>query len=232
MIILRALNNARFDEEETCVKKLFTAIRQFDNQTVRELLKKKPELIACTAKKPPKKDDGQSPLQVSLKCGNFEIADLLLCLNADVNFIESEECCNVWRAPVIHDAIIAAIMCCRWNTTSYGFEEHSTKEKAEKAYAQLEKIIQLGADVNAKDSYGNSCIWTACSHASQILPRYNYTTQTLGTDRIITEELRNDLSKIFQIILKNGADLQYIRPGFDVTIVDYYQRQPVYEFLI
>ena len=214
------------------MKKLFTAIRQYDNETVKQLLEKKPELIACTAKQPPKKDDGQSPLQVSLKCGNFEITDYLLSLGADVNFIESEECCNNWRAPVIHDAINAAIMCSRWNTTSFGLKVHSTKEKAEKAFSQLQKIIQLGANVNARDSYGNSCIWRACLQASQILPQYNHQEKTLSTERVLTEELRNDLSKVFEILLKNGANLQYIPPNINITALDYYKHQPVCEFLI
>lgn len=214
------------------MKKLFTAIRQFDNETAKQLLDKKPELISCVAKQPPKKDDGQSPLQVSLKCGNFEITDLLLEMGADVKFIESEECCNDWRAPVIHDAIIAAIMCSRWNTTSFEFKEHSTKEKAEKAFAQLQKVIEIGADVNAMDSYGNSSIWVACMKASQILPSYNYQTKTLSTERILTEELRTDLSKIFDYLLKCGADLQYIAPNRKVPLLEFYHEQPIFQFLI
>ena len=71
------------------MKKLFTAIRQKDFEAVKALLDKKPELIACTAKQPPKKDDGQSPLQVALKTGSFDVADYLLDLGADVNFIEA-----------------------------------------------------------------------------------------------------------------------------------------------
>ncbi len=97
------------------MKKLFQAIRQGDLAAVGALLEKKPELITCTAKQPPKKDDGQSPLQVALKCGQLAIAELLLDRNADVNFIESPDCCNEWRAPVLHDAINAAIMKSRWN---------------------------------------------------------------------------------------------------------------------
>lgn len=46
------------------MKKLFIAIRQGDIDTVKVLLKKKPELISCTAKQPPKKDHGQSPCKL------------------------------------------------------------------------------------------------------------------------------------------------------------------------
>ncbi len=108
----------RNDGEMGTVKKLFQAIRQGDLETVKELLDKKPELIGCTAKQPPKKDDGQSPLQVALKTGNFEIAEYLLMLHADVNFMESKDCADEWRAPVIHDAINAAVMNSRWNVNS------------------------------------------------------------------------------------------------------------------
>lgn len=66
------------------MKKLFQAIRKKENDAVRELLTKKPEPVSCTAKQPPKKDNGQSPLQVSLKTGDFEAANLLLDLGADV----------------------------------------------------------------------------------------------------------------------------------------------------
>ncbi len=42
------------------------------------ILDKKPELISCLAKAPPKKDDGQSPLRVAIKSDHLEVAHLLL----------------------------------------------------------------------------------------------------------------------------------------------------------
>lgn len=39
------------------MKKLFVAIRQYDHETAKAVLEKKPELISCVAKQPPKKDD-------------------------------------------------------------------------------------------------------------------------------------------------------------------------------
>ncbi len=92
------------------MKKLFTAIRQGDSETVKELIKKNPELVNCVAKQPPKKDYGQSPLQVAFKSsgGTTEMVHYLIEKGANVNFMESKDCCNEWRAPVLHDAIIAA----------------------------------------------------------------------------------------------------------------------------
>lgn len=212
------------------MKKLFQAIRQNDLDTVKELLSKKPELISCTAKQPPKKDDGQSLLQVALKTGNFDIVWYLLDMGADVNFMEAETCCNSWRAPVIHDAINAAVMNSRWNTNSSingGIRVFSTKEDADKAYQILDKIIALGADANAKDSYGNSCLWRFCLQARQILPTYNYVQHQLMTDRIATEELTDDLFRIFNLLSENGMELDYIAPDFSNTARELYKEEPL-----
>lgn len=60
------------------MKKLFVCIRQGKVDEVAAILDKKPDLISCLAKAPPKKDDGQSPLMVAIKSDNLEVAHLLL----------------------------------------------------------------------------------------------------------------------------------------------------------
>ena len=54
------------------MKKLFTAVRKDDLETLKTVLEKKPELLHCVATPPPKKDAGQSLLQVALKCGRMK----------------------------------------------------------------------------------------------------------------------------------------------------------------
>ena len=170
------------------MKKLFTAIQKNDTETVRDLLDKNPELIACTLKGAPKKYDGQSPLQVALKASGNEIIELLLTYKPDVNFIEDESCANPWRAPVIHDAIDRAIMYSRWNVSRPdGLEVFNDQKTADEAFNVLKRIIDMGADVNAKDSFGNACIDRACLQARQILPING------RADRIITPEVRSDI---------------------------------------
>ena len=217
------------------MKKLFQAIRQGDIETVRQLLEKKPELISCTAKQPPKKDDGQSPLQVALKTGNLEIAELLLDLGADVQFMESADCCNDWRAPVIHDAINAAIMLSRWNVNSEqmygGIHVFHSKDEADKAYHILERMIDMGSDVNAEDSHGNTCIWRACLQARQILPTYDHQKHELGTDRILTPELTEDLKRIFILLYENGMDADHVKQGINMSAREFYKDEPVAQFL-
>lgn len=209
------------------MKKLFTAIQKNDIETVRILLDKTPDIISCTLKGAPKKYDGQSPLQVALKASSIEIIELLLAYKPNVNFIEDESCANSWRAPVIHDAINRAIMCSRWNVSRPdGLEVFNDERTADEAFTVLKRIIDMGADVNAKDSYGNACIDRACLQARQVLPTKG------STDRILTPEIRSDISRIFNLLIENGADMCYIAPNaFGKTYKEQYENEIVGEFI-
>ena len=209
--------------KETKMKKLFNAIRSSDLEMVKQIIEKKPSLVNCTAKQPPKKDDGQSPLQVALKTGNTAIAGYLLDMGANVNFIEDESCCNAWRTPVLHDAINCAVMLSRWNTDDkyMGFQVFSTKERAEEALAVLKRMLDMGADVNALDSYGNSGLNRFALQAKQILPSYNYAEHREGTDRIFTEELHDDLRNVLQALKDAGADAGYKAPNLGTSVREF-----------
>lgn len=210
------------------MKKLFTAIQKNDIATVKVLLDKSPDLISCASKGTPKKYDGQSPLQVALKTANTEMIDLLLTYRPDVNFIEDESCVNEWRAPVIHDAINRAIMFSRWNCKNINgqTEVYNTKEEADESFKILQKLIGLGADVNAKDSYGNACMDRACLQARQILPRKG------SDDRVLTSELRFDLARIFDLLISSGADMDYVAPNaFGTKYKEAYADESVGEFI-
>lgn len=213
------------------MRKLFQAIRQGDLDTVRALLEKNPDLIAATAKQP-KKDLGQSPLQTALKSGHFAIADLLLDRGADVNFIEAEDCGSPWRAPVLHDAINAAVMCSRWNVHEEGgVKVFHTMEEADAAYEPLRRMIAMGADLNGVDSKGNSCLWRFCLQARQILPAYNHVSGTLGKNHILTPELESDLRRIISLLKEAGMDLGYVKPGDTLTAAECYRNEPIASFL-
>lgn len=206
------------------MKKLFTAIRKSDIETVRQIIEKKPSLVNCVAKQPPKRDDGQSPLQIALKTGKTEIAKYLLDMGADVNFIENEEfCCNKDRAPVLHDAITCAVMSCRWNENDkyMGFREFSTKEKAVEALGILKKMLDMGADVNALDSHGNSGLNHFAWQAKKILPYYNYAEEREEKDRIFTPELHGDLKSVLKALKDAGADDSYKAPMIRCSVREF-----------
>ena len=209
------------------MKKLFTAIQKNDHATVAALLDKSPELIRCVHQGNPKKFDGQSPLQVALKTADTQMVELLLVYRPDVNFMETESCANDWRAPVLHDAIDRAIMSARWNVSRPdGLEVFNTQAQADEAFAILKKLIEVGADVNAQDSYGNAGMDRACLQARQILPRPN------SDDRVLTDELRNDLSRIFALLKLSGADMDYVAPNaFGKTYAEQYVDEAIGFFL-
>lgn len=215
------------------MQKTFKAIRNGDIDTVKAIFAAHPEEINAIAKQPPKKDDGQSLLQVALKTGQLVIADYLLDQNVNVNYMEPAECCNEWRMPVLHDAIRCAIMNCRWNSRDYITKEfivHSTADNATKAYNLLVRMLELGADITAKDSYGNSALERAVLDARQVLPIYNYSTKEVSDNRIETEELRSDLGRIFSLLLSRGASIQWIDRVSGKTIAELYSEEPVAEF--
>ena len=204
------------------MKKLFTAIRQGDAATVCALLDKKPELIACTAKAPPKKDAGQSPLQVAVKSGNLEIAHLLLDRGADVNFMEAEDCGNEWRMPVVQDAIRAAMMCTRYNSRwPDGYHVSHTQTQADAAFALLERMVILGADLTKTDSYGNNALIRALLDARQIIPSFHPGEQRYIEDRLFTPELASDLNRIFALLMTSASDItqDFLSPDSKETLL-------------
>ena len=194
------------------MKKLFKAIRKNNFEEVKQLIEKNPEIVNVPFEGTPIKDDGQSPLQVALKTGKLDIADYLIEHDADVNFIDTNSV-NKWKSPVIHDAIRCAIMNSRWNVYyKYNNETKvvSTKKNADKSYSILEKIISKGADINVKDSFQNTCLDIFAINSNQILPNYNAIKKTISNDRIITDEIKEDLSRILKLLIDSGWDVNVV----------------------
>ena len=194
------------------MKKLFKAIRENDIEEVRRLIEKKPELTNCVAKQPPKKDDGQSPLQVAIKTHRFEIANYLLDEGADVNFMEDPaSCCDDWCMPVLHISVMAAVSCCRHNSQfaiddKVFFTEHSTKELADASFALLQRLLEMGADVTARESHGASLAWRLCRSAADLLPQYNWGSDTVSATAVVTPEWEQDLTRIFALLKEYKTD--------------------------
>lgn len=126
------------------MKKLFTAIRQNSLENVTNILEKNPQLVNCMAIAPPKKDEGQSPLQVAIKVGNLTIAQYLIEKGADVNHMEPDNGLpptQTYRCPVLFDAIM--MLFSRW-------------ERQKEQHLQLIlQLLQLGADPNKQDNRGS-----------------------------------------------------------------------------
>lgn len=141
------------------MKKFFTLIRQGNLEEVKSILERKPEVINSIATPPPKKDIGQSPLQVAVKIGEFEIAYLLIEYGADVNFMEEEAEKVTWRAPVLQDAIRSV-----FGPLCYGNEKGS-----DNGIKLMRYLLEKGADPNKLDSHKNNAWEVAVDEAGKII---------------------------------------------------------------
>lgn len=171
------------------MKKLFTAIRQGKYDEVKNILEKKPELVNCVSGTLPKKDHGQSPLQVALKTGKYEIADYLIEHGADINFMEAEDDDPGLRAPVLFDAINSTIISLCYKR----FDE------SEIAFSYVKKLVERGADVNKLASNGFDAINWSVNSAELLFERASVYAES-------QEAVRKQLTRILDLLIENGAD--------------------------
>lgn len=185
------------------MKKLFTAIRQGDLETVKATLKNYPEAVNEPAKALPKKDDGLSPLQVALKIGEFDIAKYLIEQGADVKYADSVDPNKKynWSVPVLQDAIGAVFFAYQ------GIKPNI--EGAEKATEIVSDMLERGADPNAvswKTIEGSTCslnedgtaISQAVWKADEIISHYPEA----------ADLAREKLTYLLDLLLKHGADIE------------------------
>lgn len=154
------------------IKAFIKAIRKHENTVVRRMLVDIPDLIDSKAKSPPKKDDGQSPLQIAFKVGNFDAAEMLLARGANPDYMEESEV-NEWTAPVLHDAIRATM----FNSKTLEKDDIGFKRGLNLIRAMLEK----GANPNKEDFYGNNCGMRVVLDARQMIMHPNVDATCDGT---------------------------------------------------
>ena len=172
------------------IKVFFKAIADSDFNKVSELLNSNKEYLTVCNVSPPKKDDGQSGLQVAFKTGDFDIAKLLIDQGADINFIETSEI-NEWTAPVLHDSIRATIF------NSYTVQKDTGK--FDKAFSLLQLMLDKGANPNSTDSYGNNCLHRAIMDSRQMIDNPSADL----TNGVLLKQLR----RIFAELITAGADI-------------------------
>ena len=173
------------------IKTYFKVITDGNIQKVAELIEADKAYLTTCSLSPPKKNDGQSGLQVAFKTGNFDIAGLLIEKGADVNFMETSAV-NEWTAPVLHDCIRAMIF------NSYTLQKDTAR--FDQAFALFQQMLNRKADPNAMDSYGNNCLHRAILDANQVIHHPNADL----SDGILLQQLR----KIFRTLISAGADIQ------------------------
>lgn len=148
------------------MKKLFAAIRHYDLDAVKEILSGHPEALDEAAVPPPKKDCGQSPLQVAIKISAFNIAEYLIAQGADVNFMEREDAETSLRCPLLHDAIGSVMFFVSVGELQGAEEVAESVAKARRSLAILSLLCGRGADVEKVASNGHTAL-NCCVHAAE-----------------------------------------------------------------
>lgn len=176
------------------MNKLFKDIRHSDIEAVRAAISKNITIVnEIYTAKAPKKDIGQSPLQVAIKCGEFEIIELLLENGADSDFMENSALVPPQSVcmSVLHDAIIGV-----FSTLCY--KQYSNSEK----YVNLIKILlENGANPNRKTSSKILPIGMAVNRAEQILCY-----KSAYPD--IQEITKKRLLEVLDLLIEYGADTE------------------------
>lgn len=131
-------------------------------------------------------------LQEALQKGKCASAHSLLDGVTDINFMV-DGALDGWEMPLIHFAIKKTLMCSRFPRPAIQgpkndgvlFQEH---------LSVLTRIIEMGADMSAQDTYGN-------------LPIMRAVLDALAIDLSITDdEFDEDLETVFTLLIDNGAD--------------------------
>ena len=174
------------------MNKIFKDIRHGDIEAVRAAISKNVTIVnEVYNAKTPKKDIGQSPLQVAIKCGEFEIIEFLLEKGADSDFMEDPALVppNSVCMSVLHDAIIGVF-------SALCYKQYSHSEN----YMNLIKILlENGANPNRKTSSGMLPIGTAVNKAEMILECKNAYPD-------IQEITKKRLFETLDLLIKYGAD--------------------------
>ena len=176
------------------MQKLFTLLRQGNFDELKRIITNKPELLNSVSGPKPKKDHGQSLLQVAFKAGKFDIADFLIESGIDVNFMEAEDDDSGVRAPVLFDAITAVLMSLCVNKYSSKEEVEGKFTESDRALLLMKKMISLGADVTKRTS-----------NIMDSPSAYPYS----------QEKVREQLTLILDCLFENGADyMEWLEEGY------------------
>lgn len=174
------------------MNKLFKDIRHGDIEAVQAAIAKNTAVVnEVYNAKTPKKDIGQSPLQVAIKCGQFEITELLLENGADPNFMEDLALVPPHSVcmPVLHDAVIGV-----FSALCYKQYDHS-----EKCIHLLKRLLERGANPSRKTSSGILPIGMAVQQAENILEYRNAYPD-------IQEITKKRLFEVLDLLIEYGAD--------------------------
>ena len=153
---------------------------------------------------------------------------------ANVNYSPDKKWAEEAR-PVLFDGVNAAI----WTARRYAWDEKSTeplilewkhtKEEADDAFAFLQRMLELGADVSQTDYYGRNCLMESVSESNNLCPVKNHDTSGYYPGRPITPEMCEDVCRIFKLLIDAGADKNNVLSQSKKSIREHYENESVWQ---
>ena len=162
-------------------------IRENDFEKIKKMVADDKAYVTVCNGKTPKRDAGQSALQIALKTGSFDIAQFLIEQGADVNFIEDQTIATVF-CPVLHDCIKMVFL--------YSLDKEMYYDKALNI---LKMMISKGANPETVDCAGNNALNRAILDTAFMRKYPDYDKM----EKIAVERFR----EIFKILIDAGADI-------------------------
>lgn len=88
---------------------------------------------------------------------------------------------------------------------------------------------ELGADVSVVDHYGRNCLMEAVAEVNSICTVRNTQTGECYPDRPVTPEMREDLRRIFSLLIYAGADRNNVSAYSKKSTREHYEHESVWK---
>lgn len=187
------------------MNKLFKDIRQGNIESVKAIIEKRPEAVneVFTGTRP-QKDIGQSPLEVAIKCGAFEIVDYLLDHGADPDFVESQD-------QIDANCVCTSVLQIALSNGMYSLVNHGPDlvDIPDKYVKVIERLLEMGADPNKNPVSDNparqpeSTIRVFVFSASNALKNTNEHAERHPEEH---EKARRIVRYVLELLIKYKAD--------------------------
>ena len=92
-------------------------------------------------------------------------------------------------------------------------------------------MLELGADISQKDSHRGTLLQTILIETKEVLPSYYWKTKETSDNVLITDELRHDLNRIYDLLIRYGVTSEEISAYHKIPLKELYQDSPTMEFL-
>jgi len=207
------------------MRKLFQTINKADFEAVRQIVIQKPEVVNSRSIGLLKRDEGQTPLRITIKNSFLKMTMLFVENDADINAYTPED-----DMYIIHQAIYTVIQyACSgkiylWDRElkEKGIVSDYTQKLYDEnirlfdiSYTILEYLIKQGIDLNVKKDMGNCFSYGIIISSPYLFPRINVDD--------VPFEVYKRVKEVFSLLLSTKVDTKlsnYVQETYTLEMQD------------